>query len=544
MAKNGMVVAAQPEAAEAGIEALKAGGNAVDAALACAFVQTAIDPLMCGIAGFGSMAVYMPGGNIHEYLDFHAPAPRKATSTMWQDIVEGETRDGFGFVLKDRVNDLGYQAICAPTALKAFELASRRYGRLPWIELMKAAIDYSEKGWIVRPAVSLFWNDEGELGRVPNYSRLGFSATGRKLYFTDGKPKRTGELVRNPDYAKVLRIIGEHGADAFYSGEIADRIISDMEEHGALLAREDFDNIEVRITKPLTGRYRGYDVSTNPPPGGGIMVLQMLRMLEQFDLKKFGHNTPDYICTLSEVMKRATIDKDRFFGDPSFVDIPVNRLLSAAYADQLVREIRKGTRAHVPRIESVAPVPKDTTQVCAADSEGNCVSMTHSLGAPSGVITDGLGFMYNGCMGAFDPRPGRSGSIAPGKTRFSAMCPSIVFRDGRPRFALGAPGGTQIAMGVLQVILNLVDHDMGMLEAVTSPRLSSTSDAIDVVNRIPRFVTRELESRGYKVVRNPYGYSVSWVHGIEINGDQFTGAADPGRDGVAYSVKMSEFARA
>jgi gamma-glutamyltranspeptidase/glutathione hydrolase len=131
MANKGMVVAAQPEAAEAGLEALRAGGNAVDAALACAFVQTAIDPLMCGIAGFGSMAVYMPNSSTHEYVDFHAPAPLRATPTMWQDIIEGETRDGFGFVLKDRVNDLGYQAVCAPAALKAFELASRRYGKLP-----------------------------------------------------------------------------------------------------------------------------------------------------------------------------------------------------------------------------------------------------------------------------------------------------------------------------------------------------------------------------------------------------------------------------
>jgi gamma-glutamyltranspeptidase/glutathione hydrolase len=536
MANKGMVVAAQPEAAEAGLEALRAGGNAVDAALACAFVQTAIDPLMCGIAGFGSMAVYMPNSSTHEYVDFHAPAPLRATPTMWQDIIEGETRDGFGFVLKDRVNDLGYQAVCAPAALKAFELASRRYGKLPWKDLLASAIDYAERGWMVRPAVSLFWNDEGELGRVANYRRLGFSPTGRKLYFNGERPKRTGETIRNPDYAATLQAIAEHGSDIFYRGAIADRIVADMKEHGGLLGREDLEKVPVKITKPLTARYRGYDVTTNPPPGGGIMVLQMLSMLEQFDLAELGHNTASYLCTLSEVMKRATIDKDRFVGDPSFVDIPIERLLSADYAAELVRDIRNGVRAHVPRIDNATPVPNDTTQVCAVDADGNCVSMTHSLGAPSGVITDGLGFMFNGCMGVFDPRPGRPGSIAPGKARFSAMCPSIVLKDGKLRYALGAPGGTQIAMGVLQVILNLIDHKMNMLEAITAPRFSSTSDAIDVVNRIPRYVTREAESRGYRVVRNPYGYSVSWVHGIALDGDQLSGAADPGRDGVAYSM--------
>lgn len=535
-ASKGMVVAAQPEAAEAGLEALRAGGNAVDAALACAFVQTAIDPLMCGIAGFGSMAVYMPKRDTHEYVDFHAPAPLRASATMWQDIIEGEARDGFGFVLKDRVNDLGYQAVCAPAALKAFELASRRYGKLPWKDLLAPAIEYAERGWMVRPAVSLFWNDEGELGRVANHRRLGFSPTGRKLYFNGERPKRTGETVRNPHYAATLQAISQHGSDIFYRGPIADRIVADMAEHGGLLGRDDLEKVSVKITQPLTGRYRGYNVTTNPPPGGGIMVLQMLSMLEQFDLAEIGHNTASYLCTLAEVMKRATIDKDRFVGDPSFVDIPIERLLSADYAAELVRDIRNGVRAHVPRIDNATPVPNDTTQVCTVDADGNCVSMTHSLGAPSGVITDGLGFMFNGCMGVFDPRPGRPGSIAPGKARFSAMCPSIVLKDGNPRYVLGAPGGTQIAMGVLQVILNLIDHGMSMLEAVTAPRFSSTSDAIDVVNRIPRYVTRDAESRGYRIVRNPYGYSVSWVHGIMLTDGQLAGAADPGRDGVAYSI--------
>ena len=179
---------------------------------------------------------------------------------------------------------------------------------------------------------------------------------------------------------------------------------------------------------------------------------------------------------------------------------------------------------------------KSTTQVCVADEEGNLFTMTHSLGMPSGVITEGLGFMYNGCMAVFDPRPGRAGSLAPGKSRFSSMCPSIVFRGGEPYVVIGAPGGTQITMGVLQALMNVLDFEMSMSDAVSAARFSATSNPIDVSNRIPRFVTRELEAQGYEVVRWPVSYAFAWVHGIRIDDGVWTGGADPGADGMALAV--------
>ena len=268
------------------------------------------------------------------------------------------------------------------------------------------------------------------------------------------------------------------------------------------------------------------------------MLLQMLNILETFDLAALGHNTPAYIRTVCEAMKRATIDKDRHVGDPAFVDIPVQRLTSKAYAAELAEAIRRGERADVPRLQASDLVPRDTTHLSIVDGEGNCVSMTHSLGMPSGVITDGLGFMYNGCMGVFDPRPGRAGSIAPGKTRFSAMCPTIVFENDAPRLILGAPGGTQIVMGVLQTILNTFDFAMPVRDAVAAPRFSSTGNAIDVSNRIPRRVTRQLEAEGYEIIRNPYGHTFGWIHAIGIENGELSGAADPGRDGVALDVEV------
>ena len=247
------------------------------------------------------------------------------------------------------------------------------------------------------------------------------------------------------------------------------------------------------------------------------------------------HNSVAYIRVVAEAMKRATIDKDRHVGDPKFVDVPVERLTSKTYGAAMADEIRAGQRADVPRFNAGAP-SKDTTHVSVVDAEGNCVTMTHSLGMPSGVITDGLGFMYNGCMGVFDPRPGRAGSLVPGKARFSSVVPSIVFEGERPHIVIGAPGATQIAMGVLQVLLNALDFGMTMVEAVSAPRFSSTSNAIDVSNRIPLGVQRQLEAQGYEVVRSPNTYGFAAVHAIRVHPDGLDGGADPSHDGIVMAV--------
>lgn len=534
--KKAMIVAPQPEPTEAGADILRAGGNAVDAAIACALVQGVVDPLMCGIAGFGSCGIYMPGKKFHGYIDAHAPAPLAARPDMWEHLIEGEARDGYGFILKGRVNDIGYQSICAPANLRMYHDAQREHGVLPWEQVVEPAIHWAENGWSVRPHVHYWWSDEGAMGRAPNHERVTFTPAARALYCRDdGSPKRVGDFVRNRDYGRTLRAIAKGGADAFYVGEIAEAIVADMQKHGGLISREDLRTWTTSRNEPLWGTYRGYDVSTNRPPGGGVMLIEMLNILEQFDLASMEHNSPEYLRVVSEAMKRATIDKDLHVGDPKFVDVPIDRLNAKDYARTMAEEIRKGVKASVPRFNSGAP-RKDTTQVSVIDKDGNCVSMTHSLGMPSGVVTDGLGFMYNGCMGVFDPRPGRAGSIAPGKARFSSVVPSIFFKDGRPNLIIGAPGATQIAMGVLQVSLNALDFDMTMVEAVSAPRFSATSDAIDVSNRIPRGTQRALEGMGYEVIRNAYTFGFAAVHVIRVHPDGLDGGADPGHDGVVMAV--------
>lgn len=531
-----MIVAAQAEAAEAGADMLRAGGNAIDAAIACALVQGVVDPLMTGIAGFGSAGIYFPGQNFHQYLDFHAPAPAAARPDMWENLIEGEARDGYGFILRGKVNDLGYQSICVPASLKAYYEAHSRFGVLPWRDIVAPAIAWAERGWMVRPHVELFWSDPGVMDRASGIDRLSFSASGRKLYCReDGSYKRVGDVVRNPDYAQTLRMISEGGSDVFYRGELAKRIAADMKAHGGLITEEDLANYQPRWCEPLRGQYRGYEVTTNNPPGGGVMLVEMLNVLENFDLAALGHNSVEYLRVVCEAMKRATADKDRFLGDPGFLDIPVGKLTSKDYAAMMAAEIKKRVKGDVPRFNSGHP-SKDTTHVSVVDRDGNCVTMTHSLGMPSGVITDGLGFIYNGCMGVFDPRPNRPGSIAPGKARFTSVVPSIVFKDSKPYLVIGAPGATQIAMGVLQAILNVLDFGMTMTEAVSAPRFSATSNAIDVSNRIVHGVTRELEADGYEVIRSPYTFGFAAVHGIRIDGDRLDGGADPGHDGIALPV--------
>ena len=548
---RGVISAPQPEAAEAGADVLRGGGNAVDAAVACALVQTAVDPLMCGIAGFGTMHVFLPGADAgagegggsgsHRLLDFHGRAPLAVREDMWADLVRGEAEDGFGFLLEGAVNEIGYQSITTPMTLRALDAALERYGTRRLSDLLPPAIEYCEDGFQVRPHVSAYWNEGPVWGRIAHTEYLTrFEAT-RKVYLRpDGRVPRVGDTVRNPDMGRMYRRIAERGAEDFYTGGIADRIVADMERGGGLLSTEDLAGAAPDDTEPLWGSYRGHRVATNRPPGGGVMVLEMLNILENFELAAMGHNSPEYVATVSEAMKIATVDKDTRIGDPRFFETPVEELASKEYGARMAERIRGGEKTRVPRLNTGGRGSRDTTHVCVVDGDGNCVSLTHSLGRPSGVVTEGLGFMYNGCMGVFDPRPGRAGSLAPGKARFTAMCPTILFDDDGPWYVVGAPGGTYITMGVLQAILNAVDFVMTAQESVAAPRFCTTSDTIDVTNRILRRTEGALRDLGYPVRRSPLSFSFAGVHALRRTAaGGWEGGADPGRDGMALEVQAA-----
>lgn len=533
---RGIIVAAQPEAAEAGASVLKAGGNAVDAMIACAFVQGVVDPQMTGIAGFGTLQVFMPARGVHACIDFHATCPGRATPEMWADLLEGETRDGFGFLVRGKINDAGYASIAVPGSLRAYEEAARAFGTLDWRDLLRPAIEQAERGFVVRPNVRAMWlQKESRFGRVDLVDKLALSETGRRIYFrADGTLKDVGDHVHNPDLALTLKRIADGGADVFYSGEIAERIAADMARNGGLLGYDDLARFRTKRSAPLRGSYRGLDLATSMPPGGGIMIVEMLNVLENFGVSGMTHNGPEHLRLLAEAMKLAARDKENHVGDPAFVDIPLERLASKAYAAEAARRYALGERIAVERLPGGES--GNTTQVCVVDAAGNVAAMTHSLGTASGVITDGLGFMYNACMNVFDPRPGRPGSIAPGKSRFTAMAPTIVFEDGRPRIVVGAPGGAHIAGAITQAVVNVLDFGMSAVEAVSAPRISVTSGIVDVSNRIPRYVTDALEAQGYPVARSPQGFAFGAPHALVRSRSGWQGGADPQRDGVALVV--------
>ena len=532
---KGMVCAPQPEAVEAGVVALQKGGNAVDAAIACALVQTVVDPQMCGIAGFGTMHLYLAEIGKHLFIDFHGRAPEKVTEDMWADRIVAETDDGFGFILEGHVNDLGYQSITSPGSLAGFSQAIRTFGRLDLAELLEPAIEYCEQGFAVRPHVSYFWNLTESAGRIGHRQRLThFPATAKIYQRSDGSIPAPGEIHRNPDMGATYRKIAREGIDSFYRGDIAQTIVTDMQNNGGLLNAKDLAEYQPQQREPLWGKYRGLKVATNNPPGGGVMILEMLNILENFDLNAMGHNSPEYIATVSEAMKIATVDKDKYLGDPNFIEMPLEKLLSVEYAFDMAARIRRGEKTPVPRYKRAAD-NKDTTHVCTTDELGNCVSMTHSLGNPSGVVTEGLGFMYNGCMNVFDPRPGNADSIQPGKSRFTAMSPTIIFENGKPALIIGAPGGTYITMGILQGILNVIDFSMTAQEAVSAPRFCATSSVIDICNRVPRYVEQELNTQGFTVRRSHLSYHFAGVHAIRVKDGKWDGGADPGRDGMALA---------
>ncbi|MWB78668.1 gamma-glutamyltransferase [Pseudooceanicola sp. 216_PA32_1] len=532
---KGVASAPEPEAVDAAVEVLAAGGNAVDAAVACALVQGVVDPPMCGIGGWGTLQVFAPGHDAHTCLDFYATAPAASRPDQWADKLQGETRDGWGFIVENNENEIGWNAVATPGTMAGLGEAHARYGRMPWGELLQPAIGYARRGFPVRPHLFDFLLDEGAQGRAAPRDKMRFSDTGRSLYYRpDGSALPVGSIVRNPDMADTLDRLARHGVETFYRGDLARDMAAEFERQGARMAFEDFANYRVVERDPVRTSYRGLDLATNFPPGGGFVLALMLGILERFDLAGLGHNSADYIDLISAAIRYATAQKDGRLGDPDFFAIDPALFLSPEVHDDIATRLRGGEDFSVERLEKETP---NTTHLSIMDESGMAISMTHSLGMVSGATVPGMGFMFNGAMGVFDPRPGRAGSIAPGKRRYTSACPTMVFRDGRPSIVIGAPGGAHIAGSVMQALVNMIDFGMTAQEAVSAPRISATSNAIDIVNRIPRSVQHALEGRGRTIVRNAKSYAFAQVHAVVQHADgHWSGGADPASDGMVLTA--------
>lgn len=539
---SSMVVAPQPLAAEEGVIVLGKGGNAVDAAVAAAFVQGVVDPLNCGIGGFGSMLIHMEERGEDVILDFDARAGSKATPDMWAKEIVGPAPDGVGYILRDDVNEIGYQSIGVPGIVLGLYEALARYGSWSWAKVLRPAIEWARDGYPVPSELALEWRSKHVPGRPDALARFTCTPDAAKIYTKeDGELPGEGDLVVNGDLAHSLERIAREGPQTFYRDSMAGQIAHDLAAHGALVTKEDLESFKVIICEPLRGGYRGYTVASTPPPGGGITLIEVLNILEGYDLGQLGFNTVDYIHVVAQAMKAGFADRNNFVGDPAFVDVPGERLTSKAHARQWKHRIDRREKFDVG-FDRAGNGP-GTTHLSIVDHVGNCVSLTHTLGYCSGVVTPGLGFLYNNYMIGFDPVSGGPNSIGPGKRRVTGACPTILFKEGEPFMVLGAPGGTRVIGAVLQTILNVVDHGMTMLEAVSAPRFDCQGENIYVEGRVPRWVCEELEKRGLQVARDlasygPYPTRSARVHAILVDGERggLGGGADPRGYGVALSA--------
>ena len=539
---GGMVVASQPVAAEEGVSVLRKGGNAVDAAVTAAFVQAVVDPLNCGIGGLGWMHIYIKETNEDLILDFCARAGSRATPDMWLADILGASPDGVGFILKDDVNELGYQSIGVPGTVMGLCEALRRYGTWDRHEALSPAVALAREGYAVPAELAQEWRVVYAPGRPDGLARFSRTRAAADIYTdANGELLDEGALLVNEDLARSLELVAREGPETFYRGEMAALIVADLEANGALVTGDDLARFQASADEPLRGSYRGYTVSDAPPPSGGVTLIEILNILEGYDLAGMGLNTADYIRAVSQAMKAAFADRNRYIGDPAFVDVPVELLTSKEHARSWKERIDRREVFDVG-FDRTRNAP-GTTHLSVVDGEGNCVSLTHTNSLCSGVVTPGLGFLYNNYMLAFDPVPGGPNSIAPGKRRVTGACPAILYKDGAPFMVLGASGGTRIVSGVVQTILNVVDHGMSALEAVSAPRFDCQGDVVRVEGRVPRWVCQELEESGLKVERDlasygPYPSRAARVHAIVVDGvrGKLDGGADPRGYGVALAV--------
>ena len=536
---TGMIVAPQPEAVEAGAKVLADGGNAYDAALACAFVQFIVDPHSCGVGGY-LLLTSQPAwlSEPHSTLDAPALAGSKVSPQMWEKDVIGPNPSGWGFFLKGRVNEDGYLSICIPGAVRGFEAIHSRWCTRPWKELIEPAAELAEVGWRVGSYQAARWKDEAQYYEgAPLHEKLRVTPEAARIYLKpDGSTYGAGETIRNPDYARTLRKLAAEGADDFYTGSLAEDITADLAEHGSFVTPQDFADYEMREETPVITEYRGYTVQSATAPHGGPTLAAILNILEGYDLRSLGHNSPRYIHLVSMAMKAAFTDRNATLADPRFVNVPLEWMTAHDRAQEWRDTIDAGRPFEVPRIQVGAP---DTTHVSVVDAQGNCVSLTHSLGSSSGVITPGLGFMYNNSMLNFYPHAGHPNSIAPRKGRTTGMTPTIVSKDGEPMLVIGAPGATRIITAVLSTILNHIDFEMPIVEAVLAPRFDCQGDMIYCQARIPESVCAEVR-RQHAIVRLPQSHGgLALVHAVAI--DEATGrrsgAADAGAGGMALLVK-------
>lgn len=466
-APNGMVVSAQHLATKVGVDVLKRGGNAVDAAVAVGYALAVVYPAAGNLGGGGFMTIQLADGR-RTFLDFRETAPKAATANMYLD------KDGN--VIKG-ASTQGHLAVAVPGTVSGLEVARERYGTRPRADLIAPAIHLAHEGFVL---------EQGDVDMLRRDSELfKQDAPTAAIFLNHGRPFNVGDKLVQKDLARTLRAISERGVDGFYRGPVAQAIVASSQAGKGIITQADLDAYQTREMKPVLCNYRGYEVVSAPPPSsGGTTICQILNTIEGYPLKDLGWHSAAAAHVQIEAMRHAYVDRNHHLGDPDFVNNPVERLVNKAYAEK-IRAVIDPNKAGVSKDIKPGTPPHEgsnTTHYSIVDQWGNAASVTYTLNDWFGakVTAAGTGVLLNNEMDDFTVKPGvpnlyglvqgEANAIAPGKRPLSSMSPTIVNKDGKPVLVLGTPGGSRIITAVAQVIIHMVDHGMNVQEAVDAPR--------------------------------------------------------------------------
>ena len=525
-AENGMVVSQEAMATRVGVDILKAGGNAIDAAVGVGFALAVTLPQAGNLGGGGFLLIYRAEKKAAMALDYREVAPAASLPQMFLDEE--------GTVDQSRLR-YSYQSVGVPGTVAGLLEALDTHGTLSLQAVLAPAIRLAREGIIVSPDLAMAIQEYAtQLSQWPSTRRIFFQA--------DGTMYRPGDRLIQNDLAWSLQQISEQGPGAFYDGSIAERVTAGMRAHGGLITKEDLRRYRAVWRKPVRGTYRGYDIVSMPPPSsGGVHLIQMLNILEHEPMKTFGHNSARSIHWLVESMKLAYADRSRWLGDPEFVEVPVQGLISKAYAKGLHAAIDLQKARPSSSIQPSNPLPyegRDTTHFSVMDKDGNVVSNTYTINFSfgSGIVAEGTGILLNNEMDDFVAKPGTpnayglmgstANAIEPGKRPLSSMTPTLVLHKGKPFLATGSPGGSHIITTTLQIIVNVIDHDMNLASATSAPRVHHQwmPDELRVERGVSPDTLALLEQWGHTLtIEETMGGAQSILKGPQ----GFYGASDP-----------------
>ncbi|HPB62117.1 MAG: gamma-glutamyltransferase [Spirochaetia bacterium] len=510
-ARNGMVASAQPLASAAGLEILMAGGNAIDAAIAAAFALGVVEPNATGLGGEGMMVIYLAENKTTIAIDYRSMAPLADMS-------------------KIKFGSEGHVAVAVPGTVAGLCTALKDYGTKSLAEVMAPAIRYARNGFIVSETLAQTIADR--------FDPISRNEALLQILAPEGLPLQTGDIFKNPDLAITLEKIAAGGPDVFYKGDIADAIAQDMAKNGGFITKADLAAYRAIKREPVRGTYRGYEIVSAPPPVGGISVIEMLNMLECFDIASEQPLSPRNIHIMAEVMKRGFADNSAYVGDPDFFQIPVTGLLDKEYARSRVQEIdlNKVTTSIKAGTPDEHP---STTHLSVVDRHGNMVALTQTISGFWGacVAVPGTGIILNNEMQNWSSRG--PNSYAPGKRMRTTIAPTIIAKDGNPFVTMGTPGAGRIISTMVILTVNLIDFDMGVQEAIESPRFYArdTEKLLSLESRIPKETQEWLKSIGYSIKEYP-PFDLFFGGAQAILVDPKTGimhgGADPRRDGAVF----------